>query len=240
MDNLEKKINKLRNLKQNKDKTNDELVVLAKEEIEKKDVISSLTFCKDDKEREFAIDLLERYTKENSIESEADKDTLRQLIDMEILAERFKYLLKIEYEKSNPAIPLNMVEELRETEKNILEIKTQLGLTNKNRDQAGWIETWEDLRKKAIKYYEEHRGFNTIKCPYCQNLFHLLMRADKHEPIKSSWFRGTILYNIEVFKLFDEKRINIEEAANIMGVSSYYIELIYNEIYLKEKNDRKN
>ena len=103
MDNLEKKINKLRNLKQNKDKTNDELVVLAKEEIEKKDVISSLTFCKDDKEREFAIDLLERYTKENSIESEADKDTLRQLIDMEILAERFKYLLKIEYEKSNPA-----------------------------------------------------------------------------------------------------------------------------------------
>jgi hypothetical protein len=237
VDNLEKKINKLRNLKQNKDKTDEQLELLAKEDLEKKDVISSLTFCKDDKEREFAIDLLERYTKENSIESEADKDTLRQLIDMEILAERFKYLLKIEYEKANPAIPLNMVEELRETEKQVLELKNTLGLTNKDKNNQTWLQDWKNLEKKCLNYYREHAAETYTRCPRCQHMYRLLMRVDNKEKVSATFFKKTKLYNHKLFSLYHEKRLTDVEVAEILGVSVQYINYMYSELFLMEKKE---
>jgi hypothetical protein len=93
LDNLERIKKQIKNLKQNKDLTNEELEVKVKEQITKQEILASLAFCIDDKEREFASDLLHKYLSESSLESTAEKDTLRQLIDIEVLLERINLLL---------------------------------------------------------------------------------------------------------------------------------------------------
>ena len=86
-----------------------------------------------------------------------------------------------------------------------------------------------------MKYYEENLGCNTVKCPYCQNLFHLLLRTKDYDAIKSVWFKGTILYNRSVMHLIFQNVITREQAAEILGVNVLYINKVYDEIYLKEK-----
>jgi len=234
MSNFDKVLSKLKGLKQYRGLSDEQLKVLAKEKLEKDQILKNLTFCISDKEREYAAELLEQYLAESSIESIADKDTLKQLIDIEVLIERIKQFLNVEYQKANSAIPLKMTEELRASNELALELKEKLGLTNKDREQATWLETWEELKKKAKKYYEEHKGCNVVKCPYCQNMFMLLMRTENLDAQKCTMFKDTILYNKKLLDLYHEKRLTKEELAEILGVSIKYIDEIYDNLYLKE------
>jgi len=237
MDSLSKIKRRLKGLKQNQGLSEEELNRLAKEKLEREEILSSLVFIVDEKEKKLAEDLLSRYLTNSSIESEADKDTLKQLIDLEILVERIKEFLKKESIDKKGAIPTHMLQELRDTNDQVLVLKEKLGLSSENKENANWVEVWENLKKKAIKYYEEHKGCNTVKCPYCQGLFHLLFDRTKYKEIKSTWFRGTILYNDKLYSLYHEKKITKEEMVNIFGVSEFYIDLLYNSIYLKNRKE---
>jgi len=191
-----------------------------------------LTFCVDN-EKKFAKELLEKYLDESSLESAAEKDTLKHLIDLEILAERFKQRLKVDYDKENPTIPLSMVGELREVEKQILDLKEKLGLMNK--EEKNTLDQWNILRKKAITYYKQNSGCNIAKCPYCKKLFMIMKDMRGHTTEKLTLFKRTILYNKEMYRWYDEKKITREELAEAFGVHPMYIDLIYENIY---KNDR--
>jgi hypothetical protein len=236
---LEKKIHQLKNLKQYKDLNDAELERLAKEELDKKNIITNLAFCMDDEEKEFATDLLNRYLSQSGFENEADRDTLKQLIDIEILLERVKKFLKTEYGKANPAIPVQMMEQLQDLITQSNDLKGRLGLTSKDATQATWINDWSKLKKKAINYFETHKGCNVVKCPYCQNLFYLLMRTENLTPEKCGWFEKTILYNHKLFELYDQKKITKEEITEVLGVSVFYIDYIFENLYLRKKDEKK-
>jgi len=152
---------------------------------------------------------------------------------MEILKERVQEFIRKEYDEKNGAIPLNMAEKVIELDTQIMEQKEKLGLL-KDRDNASFLTTWEDLKKKTLKYYNEHAGSTIVRCPHCQNLFHLLMNVDNLTAEKASFFRGTTLYNLPLLNLYHEKRLNIDEMATIFGVHKKYIEFIYNNLYLKD------
>jgi hypothetical protein len=67
------------------------------------------------------------------------------------------------------------------------------------------------------------------------------MKVDDLEPAKATFFKGTTLYNEKVLQLYHEKKITLEDAAVIHGVTPKYITLIYENIYLKNlKNDNQN
>jgi len=234
MNNLEKEAKKLSHLTQYKDKSQEELLSIAKESLEKKEILGSLTFCIDDKEREFASTLLNKYLSESSLESTSEKDSLRQLVDIEVLIERVKAYLNTEYAKANPAIPVQMVEQLTFLNKQSIELKDKLGLTQKE-EQKTVLDEWNKLKAKAVAYYKENAGCNIAKCPECKKLFMILkdMRGCTIE--KLSWFKKTVLYNKPLFKLYDEKVITKEKLAEILGTSADYIDLIYETTF---KNDR--
>jgi len=236
---IEKIKNKLKNLPQYKNISEEELTKKAKEKFEKDDMLSKLTFCRDDEERKFASTLLESYLGECSFENSAERDTLRQLIDLEILVERIKSVLKTEYDKANPSIPLQMVEQLTNLNGQILELKEKLGLSRTDKENVDFIKLWDSLKKKALKFYEENKGCNTFKCPYCQNLFHLLYDKRDYKEIKAIWFRGTHLYNERLMKLYHVGKITEDEVAEVLGVSKFYVPILYNDIYLKELKESK-
>ncbi len=233
---LEKEINRLRNLRQNKDISEEEIEQLAKANIERQEILSSLTFCIDEVEKKFAQNLLEKYLSESSLESTAERDTLRQLIDVEVLIERIKKFLKTEYAKSNPAIPTQMLDQLTNLNNQLLELKEKLGLTKKE-ENKNILEEWNKLKNKALAYYKENSGCNVIKCPECKKLFMILKDVRQYTAQKIPFFKRTMLYNKKLFELYEQNRVTIEEMAVILGVSNDYITYIFDNIY---KNDTKN
>lgn len=242
MNNLEKRKNQLRNMKQNKNLSEEDLIALAQSKIDEENIISNLSFCINDDEKKYASELLSRYLSQSSFENESDKELLKQLIDQHLLTERFKSILKTDYNKSNPAQSIDMVDQLDRVVDRIIKLQEKLGLSNKDKEQDNLAEILSSLKKKAIKYYEEHAGCNVVKCPYCQNMFYLLLRTEQLTPEKCKMFKGTVLYNRPLMELIEKEVLTKEKVAEILGVNVLYISKIYDSIYLKEKveDDRKN
>ncbi len=240
MRDLEKLKKSLRNMKQNRDKSDDEITAIAKKQIEEEEFITHLTFCAVDEEREFAKALLTRYLSQRSWENEAEKDTLKQLIDLQILLERIKKKLNENYKDAeNITIPLDLVEPLQKLQEQIQDLKVSLGLVNIDTQQADFTEVWNNVKKKTLKYFEEHKGCNEFKCPVCHNIYSLLWDRTNCTEIKSTWFKGTILYNEPLLKLYHNKIISVEQTAEILGVSVWYVDLIYGDLFLKELKEKE-
>jgi hypothetical protein len=231
-DKVEKRVKKLRLLKQYSSLTDEQLVTLAQEQLQKAD---GMTMAIDDDERKFAKNLLDKYLAQRSFEDNSERETLNMLIDLEVIRERIKQFMNKESNEKDGAIPLHMLEKLNEITEQIMKLKESLGMTNKQKEEQDFLKIYGELEQKALKYYEEHKGCNTVRCPHCTQLFHLLFDAEKYKPVKATWWKGTVLYNKDLFELYDQRIITKEKLAKILGVSDFYIDLLHNDIYLKEK-----
>jgi len=228
-------IKKLKNLPQYSGKSDEEMDVIAEEELQKKEIVEN-TFAATPEEEAFVKELLKKYMSQGSIETESDKLTLQQLVCQELIAERFKHLLKIQYSAANPAQDLEIVEQLDKVVKRITELKIELGLSQKDRQSATWLAEWDKLKRKALNYYETHKGCNVVKCPYCSKIFYLLLKTENLTAETCEWFRGTDLYNKKLMEMVAENKITRQEAADVLGVNILYVDKIYEKIYLKDKS----
>jgi len=233
MNELERTIKKLKNLPQYKNMAEEELNKIAQENLERSEILSSLTFCINEEEIKFAKNLLENYLAQSSFENFSEKQTLGQLIDQELLSKRMKDSLKTQYSAANPSIPLQMIEQLDAVIERIEGLKVKLGLSQKEKTNA--LNEWAKLKAKALAYYKENQGCNVVKCPYCQKLFMLLKDIKNYTSEKLPWFRKTLLYNHKLFQLYEQNRITKEEMCIIFGVSSDYIDLIFENEYKNKK-----
>ena len=231
---LESKIKRIRNLKQNQNKSEEEIIALAKQQLEKETIINGLAFCIGDEEKDYANKLLEEVLNEASITSISDRDTLKQFIDNSILIERIKAEIKKEYEKGNPSIPLKMSEELRSLQDLNYTLKERLGLTKKESQDV--LEEWNKLKEKAINYYKEHAGCNVARCPYCKKLFMILKDMRGHTTEKIPIFKKTLLYNKKLFEKFEKQEsLTLDDMMEILGVSADYIYYVLEKVYKNEK-----
>lgn len=238
--NRESLIKKYKNLPQYKNMPEAEFNQIIDEKMAQEDLLNSLTFCVNEEEKDYAKNLIDNYLSENSVETFADKETFRQLIDLELIVRGIKEQLKKEREKANPSTPLQVIEQLESLNKQILELKEKLGFIKKDSEDNNAATIIDEYKRKALQYYEEHKGCNIVKCPECNNLFYLLFDKTDYKEIKAAWFRGTHIYNVKVFELYHNKIIDNKVAAEILGVSEFYIDLLYEGIYLKELNDSQN
>lgn len=234
----DKEIKRLKSLKQYANLSEEELIKIVDKKLIAKELTSSFIGLKDN-EIEKAIGLYNKYVEESSFESLAEKSSLKNLVYLEILKERVQQFIKTEGDEKQGAIPLAMTEKLLFLDAQIMKNKETLGLL-KEKDNDSFLKVWDELKKKAINYYNEHAGETYVKCPECQKLFRLLMKIDNLEVVKATFFKGTTLYNERVLQLYHEKKITLEDAAEILGVHTKYIIYIYENLYLKEKNDTQN
>jgi uncharacterized C2H2 Zn-finger protein len=231
----EKYFKKLKTLNQYKDFSEEELYKVIDLKLLEEELINSFVGL-NEKEKDKAIQLYDKYVTENSFENLAEKSSLVNLVYLEAINDRIKLFIEKEDKEKNGAIPLHMVEQLISNNEQIMKLKDQLGML-KNKDNDSFITAWDELKKKALDYYNSHAGETYVKCPECQKMFRLLMKIDGLEISKASFFKGTSLYNTKLLKLYEEKRLSKEEVAEILGVHSKYILFIFNNIYLKEKNN---
>jgi len=231
MDNLEREVKKIRNLKQNQGKSEEELNSLAKESLEKNEILSSLKFCISDEERKFALNLLENYLKESSLTSYAEKDTLRQLIDLEIVIERIKSFINKETEKANPVPSIQFIEQLQYLNKQIIELKEGLGLVSKKDGKNDASKVIDDLTERFHKWINkpENRSNYEFQCPKCAEIFLIRRRLDKisDEVVDHPWFiDGGILFNKAIFEDLELGKISESQAARYLNATLDYIRWI--------------
>ncbi len=220
----------LRKLKQYKDKTEEELNLIAQEKLDKKD--SNFENAEDKK---LYNEIYNSYLKEKSFESFTERDTLSAFVYLEVLANRVKTFIDTEANDKNGAVPTQMVDKLLMIIQQIIVLKEQLGIGKKEEVNTNALSNWEALKRKTLAYYKEH-GNNVVKCPYCAQLFLIAMSLENKDTISlAAFFKKTILYNEELMKLYDEKRITKEEHAKILGVDDKYVDFMYTGIYLKDK-----
>jgi hypothetical protein len=216
---------------QYKNYSEEELRKIVEKKLQKKDLELQFSGLKEEEAKK-ATSLYEKYVSETFFESLAEKSSLINLVYLELLKER----LQKEISESG-TVPMGMTEKLIDLDEQIIKTKDKLGML-KEGEELNFEQKWNDLEQKCLKYYEEHAAEFYTKCPYCSKLFPQILPPEKLEPKNAVWFKNTTLYNQEVFELYHQKRITLEEAAKILGVGKNYIELQYNEVYLKEKNDK--
>ena len=227
-------IKKYKNMKQYKDLSDIELEQIVQKKIDEEQLLIAFVGL-NDTEKQKAIKLYDQYVSEHSFESLAEKSTLINLVYLEILNDRIKLFIEQEGKEKKGAIPLKMTEQLVSNTTQIMELKEKLGMM-RDADSENALDLMNELKEKALTYYNEHAGCTTIRCPYCQQLFNLLMDVSNLTPEKCSFFRGTMLYNLPLLNLYHLKKITREEVASVLGVHQNYVDFIYNNLYLKELN----
>jgi coenzyme F420-reducing hydrogenase alpha subunit len=228
----DKLIQKYKNMKQYKDLPIEELEQLVQKKIDEEELLTAFVGLLDE-EKQKAIKLYDQYVSEHSFESLAEKSTLITLVYLETLNDRIKEFMATEA-KDKKAIPLKMNEQLTFNTTQIMQLKEKLGMLKNKADESA-LDLINELKEKALAYYNEHAGETYTKCPECQSIIRLLMKVDGLEPAKATFFRGTTLYNQKLMELYHYKKVTLEEVAEIMGVHPKYITYIYENIYLKPK-----
>lgn len=187
MDDIIKRVNKLKTLRQYKDKSPEELEEIAKLCIEKNKSEDSFSCLVEEVEIKSANKLLEKYLSEYQIETSSDRDTLNQLVFFEILNDRLRKSISEEY-RDKKITPFGLLEKLHENTDKILLLKKELGMNRAFGQQSG-ISEWETLKKKAQNYLQTHKGMFWSKCPNCLKVVPFYVRADLMTPEKAVWFK---------------------------------------------------
>lgn len=239
MTDKEKLIKRLRGLKQNKNLSDSEIEQLVNRRLEEEELRSSFVGLKDE-EINKAIITYHKYVEEGSFQSLAEKSTLIGMLYKEALVDRMKEFIRKEGDAKDGAIPLSMAEKMMDMSAQVLSDKEKLGML-KDKDVDTFSSAWNELKEKANAYYNEHAGEIYYQCPYCNEFSRQIMQIDGYDIAKASFFKHTTLYNKVLFQLYHEKKITIEEMANVLDVHTKYITFIYEGLFLKElKNATKN
>ena len=231
---IEARVKQLENLPQYKNKTKEELYDIAKKNVEKDEKSSFANGQLTNKaEKKRYQELFDKYIQEHHLETIGDVTLLNTRIYLQILSERIQNKIN-EGETKNLAPTTNDINNLLSINKQILEIDSSLGLANKQTEDT--VKEWKNLKLRLNKLANERKGEFYFQCPCCGKMILLLRKVIDYNAFEWKIFKGTYLYNFKLMQLIEEKRITPEEVAEIWGVSVDYINLIYNNIYIKEKS----
>lgn len=223
-DSLSKKKRQLKGLFKNL--SEEELTRKALESLEKKSKTEEIDL--DDifvnpSEKKYANEILAKYLNEFTIESISDKNTLKQLIFLEIINYRLQSTLNTLYNASS-SLDKDTLEMIHKNQDKILALKTSLGLIkdkkNEVKDGYGY---WQTIKKKYKIWLQENQASRTICCPYCAKLVYLKIKTDAWEAQRHPWFKDRVLGNVHLMKLFVQGKLSPKDLALVFETSEDYV-----------------
>jgi DNA-directed RNA polymerase subunit RPC12/RpoP len=221
------KANALRNLVSFKDKTEEEILDKARELLEKDhyDIDVGIMFT-DKKEMKHARMLLGKYLDDYSIETISDKNTLREVIYLEIVQQRLQEKLNEFYAGDGKAVPLQLVELIHKNSDAILKLKFSLGLSKEKETKKSGLDVLAELRKRFAIWRSENQGTRTLTCPHCGKMVMLKIRTDAWKAQKHPFFRDRILTNKHLLELYKKGTITKKDVAKILECATDYVDWI--------------
>lgn len=214
----EKEFKRLKNLKQNKNKSDEELQKLytdAQINVAKREVKADDRFTAEN-EKSIAIELFEHYVRTYEFEKYTDLCTLQSLIYEEILLRRIQnHINKTFTNDGNTYLDKRERETLTETEKRIEEFKIKLGI-DKEDAEINELSALQLLAQRFDKYINANKHEFTIVCYNCQKLLLIRKRVKDFDCIEHPWFAGRWFFNYQILLDVKEGKITKQQAWRYM------------------------
>ncbi len=219
---IEREFKRLKNLKQNKNKSDQELQKLyqnAQINVAKREIKVDERFS-DEREKIFVIELFEHYVATYEFEKFTDLCTLQSLIYEEVLLKRIQNHINSLFEKNKDTyLDKRERETLTETEKRIEELKIKLGI-DKEDAEINELSALQLLEQRFEKHINVNKHEFTIICENCKKLLLLRKRVKDFDCIEHPWFAGRWFFNYQIMLDVKEEKITKEQAWRYLCSSS--------------------
>jgi len=221
---LQREINRLSNLKQNKNKDRVWVEKQAQIVLWQKQINLESRFS--DKENIILMEkLFDSYLENYEISSLNDMQNLADLIYEEVMQQKIQKDIDIILSDPNTKfIPDKQIESLHAIQERIWKLKEKIGIVNSNKKDD--LTALQELEKKFEVYNNFNRNEFTTSCAHCGELLLLRRRVKDFDCLKHPAFSGRFLYNFEVIDDVKKGLISKEQAARYLRTSSAYIEWV--------------
>lgn len=250
---FQRELNRVKNLKQNKGKPEEELFPVVKKNLiirkfkEKPlfEYTKTTELSDQDKkikkqveeDQKLAEEKFRNYLDNYKLESDSDLDTLASLVYNEVLEKQIqREINKILQSGKYPSDKLT--KQLTDLQNQKAQIKLKLGIdkVDEKRDE---LSEWELLEKRVYSHIQENKHEHTIgvgwECEKCGHKdweqYLLWYKIKDFKTIKHPWFVGRWLFNPEIMKDVRDGKLNKEDAMRYLVCAGQGGE--YNEEYKK-------
>lgn len=192
-------------------------------------------------DKKLAKTLLSRYLEDFTIDNIAEKNTLKQLIFLEVLQVNSLQKQMNEVRKKSQIVPQQILDAIHKNTKEIKDLKNQLGIKKAEEDKSDAYKALESLKRKAEKWRQENQGSRTLCCPHCGKMVLLKIRMDSWEAQKHPMFKDRVLYNKHAFNLLKNGRISKMDVAKILdedASSDDYVKWLLEKIQPKVEREK--
>lgn len=226
---LESAKNQLRNLPHLRN-NEEKLLVAAKRRVKtsSKDLDTSAMFP-DRKEQNLARNLLKKYVDDYTIETIADKNTLKQLVYFEVIQYRLQEVTNAAHNE-HKAVPLKYLDSLHKNSNQIINLKQTLGITHEKDNKGSMYDNIQNVMKKFAIHRRENIGERSHVCGKCGTVLRLLVRSDKYDCNIHPFFKGRFLTNKHLLELYKNNTITKDDVCKILEVSSDYLDWYIDKI----------
>lgn len=221
--NIQKELNRLRNLKQNQNKSDTELLQQAQINIARKKFSIDERFI-DKKEALDAKELFDSYVGYYGFEKLSDLEILGDLIYEEILKRRIQNHLN-QIHKNNPDsyISKNSLQGLHDVEQRILELKVKLGIESEENKKDD-LSALQLLKKRFHKYIQANKNEFTTVCASCGTILLLRKKVKDFKCLVHPFFAGRWYFNYEILKDCKDGKISKAQTSRYLSCSVDYID----------------
>lgn len=157
----------------------------------------------DRQEKRISKMLLTKYLDDYTIETIADKNTLKQLIYFEVIQHRLERITN-EAHKENKAVPLKYLDSLHKNSNQIINLKQTLGITHEKDGKGDLYSDLDNVMKKFANWRKENIAERTLFVDGKPVL--LKMRTDKYDASKHPFFKGRFLTSPTLLKLYKDTK----------------------------------
>lgn len=228
---VEAEMNRIKNLRPYKNKSEEFLRKKAEENIVKRESETIASRFEDESDKKIANKLYSNYLEQYPfIDSLGDLSTLADLVYSEILKQKVETQINKSKDLRNGEFLISEknIETLQSLQDQILKLKNQLGIHKKEEEKQEDLNGLQELQKRFQKYIQANRNEFTCKCANCGSMLLLRRRVANFDCLKHPNFFGTFLYNIEIIKDVKENKISKEQAAKYLQTSPDYIDWCIN------------
>lgn len=187
-------------------------------------------------DKKLAKYLMGRYLEDFTIENIAEKNTLKQLVFLEVIQINSLQSKINEFRKANGIVPQQALDGIHKNIKEIKDLKNQLGIKKNDSDKSdAWV-AWESLQRKVAKWRSENQASRTLICPHCGKMTMLRIRMESWEALKHPMFKDRILYNKHAMDLMVQGKLSRMDVAKILdedASSTDYVDWLVEKIYPK-------
>lgn len=248
MNELEREIKRLSNLKNYKDYKEEDLLPVAEVNLAVRHFKTDPLFFYDGDDpkiekqvkadQKLAEERFKNYLENCKIESQSDLDTLSSLVYNEVFEKRLQRELN-KLQQSGRYPPDKLTKQLTDIQNQKLSLKVKLGI-DKSEEESDDLTAYQRLEKRVYDHIQEHKHEHTIglgwQCDKCGHKdwesYLLWHKVDNFKHLKHPWFVGRWLCNYEILKDVKEGNLSKEDAIRYLMCAGQGIKYL-------PKEDRK-